>query len=196
MKRLMIDIVLVALLACCLYLLWRWRSAYYELYERSADNIRALTTEVELTKYHDSLTMASAKALRLEASELSDLRSDYARLAKSVGASRAKDVRSVVATESLARDTIYMQLPDCSPIDTPIDTCVNHHDYWSDVSLCLCDDTASVTYSVRDSLTTVVYVTYRKRFLWWRWKPEYRATTISHNPRTTILSQEATVVED
>lgn len=196
MKRLMIDIALVALLACCLYLLWRWRSAYYELYERSADNIRALSTEVELTKYHDSLTMASAQALRLEASELSDLRNDYARLAKSVGARRSKDVRSVVETESLARDTVYFDLSECVPLDRPIDTCINHHDTWCDITLCLCDDTASVTYSVRDSLTTIVYVNYRKRFLWWRWKPEYRATTISHNPRATILSQEATVVED
>lgn len=195
MKRLMFELMLVAVAIAAVWLLLKWRSAYNELAQRHEDNVRALTAEVELARYNDSLSMANVRALRLKSSEVKEL-TGRDKVYKEMGVQKARDVKTDVQMESIIRDTVCFDLSECVPLDTPLDTCVNHHDNWCDVSLCLCGDTASVTYSVRDSISTIVHVSYRKRFLWWRWKPEYRATTVNHNPRATIISASALVVED
>ena len=50
--------------------------------------------------------------------------------------------------------------------------------------------------SVRDCVTTVVHVRYRRRFLFFRWKPVYRATSVCANPHAHIRSAAAVVVTE
>ena len=45
-------------------------------------------------------------------------------------------------------------------------------------------------------MTTVVHVRYRRRFLFFRWKPEYRATSVCANPHAHIRSAAAVVVTE
>lgn len=44
-----------------------------------------------------------------------------------------------------------------------------------------------LTYSVRDSLSTIVSHTYKHRFLWWRWGTKgYQVHIVNHNPNARV----------
>ena len=73
---------------------------------------------------------------------------------------------------------------------------MDYSDPWASVSLCRGGGAASVSYSVRDSVSTVVHVRYRRRFLFLRWRPEFRATSVSHNPRASITNSTAVIVDE
>lgn len=171
------------------------RSELGDLRDRHGRNLSALTSELEAARLHDSLSVASAAALELRAREaersVEGLRAQLRALRV-----RARDARSVTTVETVVRDTVWLPMVE-GAADTAgaADTCRRYEDAWLTLELCGAPGgAASVSYAVRDSVTAVVHVRYRRRFLWWRWRPEYRATVVSHNARSTVTAASAVVI--
>lgn len=171
------------------------RSELGDLRGRHGRNLSALTSELEAARLHDSLSVASAAALELRAREaersVEGLRAQLRALRV-----RARDARSVTTVETVVRDTVWLPMVE-GAADTAgaADTCRRYEDAWLTLELCGAPGgAASVSYAVRDSVTAVVHVRYRRRFLWWRWRPEYRATVVSHNARSTVTAASAVVI--
>lgn len=159
---------------------------------RAERNAAAARAAVERFRVADSLSAASASALEVSAKEA---RRREGELLAAVAALRirARDVRSATTIVTVAADTVYMPSPAPPPA---ADTCVEAVDGWAAVSLCLsAAGGAAVSYSVRDTVEAVVHVRHRRRFLWWRWSPEYRATVLSRNPSVEVAGVAAVVVE-
>ena len=75
-------------------------------------------------------------------------------------------------------DTVYMTVH-------PPDSVLEYRDHWASFRLSLRD--SSLVYSVRDSVTAVVYREYKHRFLWWKWGTKgYKVKLINFNPHSTI----------
>lgn len=191
-KRLLMAIAAVCVI---IFLLWQCVSLRAELSalrDRHEANVSALAEEVRVTRLHDSLAVAQAGALELRAGEAErcaeGLRRQVAELRL-----RLKDVRSAVTVEAVTRDTVYF--PEIVEQGAE-DTCLTYSDDWATFRLCSDGASRMVEYSVRDSVTAYVHVHYRKRFLWWRWRPEYRATVVSGNPRATVTAMEAVVLTE
>lgn len=171
------------------------RSELGDLEGRHARNLSALASELESARLHDSLSVASAAALELRAREAEraaeGLRSQLRALRV-----RARDARTVTAVETVVRDTVWLPMAEgARDTSGAADTCRRYEDAWLTMELCGGPDgAASVSYAVRDSVTAVVHVRYRRRFLWWRWRPEYRATVVSHNARSTVTAASAVVI--
>lgn len=171
------------------------RSELGDLRGRHARNLSALTSELEAARLHDSLSVASAAALELRAREaersVEGLRAQLRALRV-----RARDARSVTTVETVVRDTVWLPtVGEAADTAGAADTCRRYEDAWLTLELCGAPGgAASVSYAVRDSVTAVVHVRYRRRFLWWRWRPEYRATVVSHNARSTVTAASAVVI--
>lgn len=171
------------------------RSELGDLRDRHGRNLSALTSELEAARLHDSLSVASAAALELRAREaersVEGLRAQLRALRV-----RARDARSVTTVETVVRDTVWLPMVgEAQGAAGAADTCRRYEDAWLTLELCGAPGgAASVSYAVRDSVTAVVHVRYRRRFLWWRWRPEYRATVVSHNARSTVTAASAVVI--
>lgn len=69
-------------------------------------------------------------------------------------------------------------------------------DSWTRIDLHFNPPDTTLTYSVRDSLTTIVYREYKHRFLWWRWGTKgYKVKVVNFNPHATILYNQYIKVE-
>lgn len=161
---------------------------------RAERNAAAAAAAVERFTVADSLSAASAAALELTRKEA---RRREAELLQDLSALkiRARDARAAATIATVLRDTVYLPAP-AGGVESVADTCRRHADKWLTLEFCgKPGGAASVSYAVRDSVTAVVHVRYRRRFLWWRWRPEYRATVVSHNPSARINGVAAVVVD-
>lgn len=161
---------------------------------RAERNAAAAAAAVERFKVADSLSAASAAALELTRKEAGRREAELMKSLSDMKI-RARDARAVTTIATVVRDTVFF--PAARPADGGAgDTCIRHVDKWLTLELCKAQGgAASVSYSVRDSVTAIVHVRYRRRFLWWRWRPEYRATVVSHNANSEINGVAAVVVE-
>lgn len=67
----------------------------------------------------------------------------------------------------------------------PTDSIFHYNDQWADLQFSLKD--TMIHYTVRDSLATVVYRQYRRRFLWWQWGTKgYEVKIVNFNPHARI----------
>lgn len=192
LKRLIMEIAAIAVI---LLLAWRCAALRGELADegrRHEANVAAAEGEIRRLRLKDSISCAVIGALELKADEAGRLVKGLRARCEELGA-RVRDVRAAAAVETVITDTVYF--PEAGGLAG--DTCVEYSDAWAALTLCGLDSGApSVSYSVRDSVSTIVYVSYRRRFLWWRWKPEYRAAVMSKNPNTAVTAMEAVVVEE
>lgn len=191
LKRLVVEAAAVAVI---LLLAWRCASLRAELSDegrRHEANVAAAEGEIRRLRLKDSISCAVIGAMELRADEAGRLVKGLQERCKELGA-RVRDVRAAAAVETVITDTVYF--PEAEGLAG--DTCLEYSDEWAALTLCgLGGASPSVSYSVRDSVETIVYVSYRRRFLWWRWRPEYRAAVMSKNPNTTVTAMEAVVIE-
>lgn len=195
-KTLALSLLALALLLLMARRIFALRSELGELADRHERNVAALTSELTAARLGDSLSMAAAAALELRARgaerAVEGLRAQLQALRI-----RARDARSVTTVETVVRDTVWFPAIEEGHDTVAADTCRLYEDRWVTMELCgPRGGPASVSYSVRDSVTTVIHVAYRRRFLWWRWRPEYRATVVSHNARSTITAAAPVVIAD
>lgn len=201
--RLLIFAAFAVLLALSFMACAKLMRENLELKDRHERNIAALYSDIETWKYKDSVSAARYNALELKASEAERLCADLRAQCERLGV-RIKDVRSYNSNGVTYRDTVFLPAPVRPSSDSvrisPLDTCFSYSDRWGGVSVCLGGKDGfngfSVSYAVHDTITSVIHVSYRKKFLWWKWKPEFKATSTCSNPHAVITDGAAVVVTD
>ena len=99
---------------------------------------------------------------------------------------KVKQLTQLQHTGLMTQDTVTLApvLIDTS-YNHPPDTVLRYTDEWCRFEYR--PVTQSLTYSIRDSLTTLVARQYKHRFLWWRWGTKgYDVKIVNHNPHSTI----------
>lgn len=62
----------------------------------------------------------------------------------------------------------------------------DYKDQWAEFHISIPD--SLMTYSIRDSITTLIYREYKHKFLWWKWGTKgYKVKVINFNPHSTVL---------
>lgn len=198
MKRFLAEVVIAALLLLSLVAIFRLIKSNNSLRHRHENNVRALSEEVTAAKFRDSLSQASVRSLELKAREAERLCASLSSQLEEQKI-RMKDVKSASAVQTVTSDTVLLESPApmvAVPSWPSSDTCLHYSDRWASLDICPSDGALSVAYSIRDSVSTVVHVHYAKKFLWFRWRPEFRATSFSANPNTTIFDAAAVVISE
>lgn len=161
--------------------------------EMHLQNLTALTSEVRRLKYSDSVSAAQVSALTLRASDAERLCSQLRQDLKIMGI-RMKDVANATEVITVNSDTVFIPLVDSIRVGHRI--CYDYTDDWVNFNVCLLPDTLELAYTIRDTVETIVHVQYQKRFLWWRWKPQYKTTVVSRCPSTEVTGVTSVVIDD
>lgn len=161
--------------------------------EMHLQNLTALTSEVRRLKYSDSVSAAQVSALTLRASDAERLCSQLRQDLKIMGI-RMKDVANATEVITVNSDTVFIPLVDSIRVGHRI--CYDYTDDWVNFNVCLLPDTLELAYTIRDTVETIVHVQYQKRFLWWRWKPQYKTTVVSRCPSSEVTGVTSVVIDD
>ncbi len=169
----------------CIIILFILLAAVTRLYnitlkekERFEANQTTLMTSLNNFKFRDSLNAVENGRLKLNLSELKELREADFKLIKELKL-RPKDVETITKVKVVTRDSIIFQLKD---------SCINYESEWTKVSGCI-GDTLSIETS--DSIAFIAHKEYKHKFLFFRWGLERaKVKIINFNPRSSIKSPE------
>ena len=144
--------------------------------ERQQKNVETLNSDLERSKFHDSLNVASIGQLNYTIWELKKYRKEDASLIRDLNL-RLKDVKEIIKTRIVTRDSLVYK------IDTV--GCFHHESKWLRVDACIRD--SSMIIESRDSIAQIIHTEYKHRFLWWRWGVKgFRQEIINFNPHSNI----------
>ena len=169
----------------CIVILFILLTAATKLYtvtlkekERIEANQTTLMTSLNNFKFRDSLNAVENGRLKLNLSELKELREADFKLIKELKL-RPKDVETITKVKVVTRDSIIFQLKD---------SCINYESEWTKVSGCI-GDTLSIETS--DSIAFIAHKEYKHKFLFFRWGLERaKVKIINFNPRSSVKSPE------
>lgn len=169
----------------CIIILFILLAAVTRLYnvtlkekERFEANQTTLMTSLNNFKFRDSLNAVENGRLKLNLSELKELREADFKLIKELKL-RPKDVETITKVKVATRDSIIFQLKD---------SCINYESEWTKVSGCI-GDTLSIETS--DSIAFIAHKEYKHKFLFFRWGLERaKVKIINFNPRSSVKSPE------
>ena len=169
----------------CIIILFILLAAVTRLYnvtlkekERFEENQTTLMTSLNNFKFRDSLNAVENGRLKLNLSELKELREADFKLIKELKL-RPKDVETITKVKVVTRDSIIFQLKD---------SCINYESEWTKVSGCI-GDTLSIETS--DSIAFIAHKEYKHKFLFFRWGLERaKVKIINFNPRSSVKSPE------
>ena len=169
----------------CIIILFILLAAVTRLYnitlkekERFEANQTTLMTSLNNFKFRDSLNTVENGRLKLNLSELKELREADFKLIKELKL-RPKDVETITKVKVVTRDSIIFQLKD---------SCINYESEWTKVSGCI-GDTLSIETS--DSIAFIAHKEYKHKFLFFRWGLERaKVKIINFNPRSNVKSPE------
>ena len=161
--------------------------------EMHLQNLTALTSEVRRLKYSDSVSAAQVSALTLRANDAERLCSQLRQDLKIMGI-RMKDVANATEVITVNSDTVFIPLVDSIRVGHRL--CYDYTDDWVNFNVSLLPDTLELAYTIRDTVETIVHVQYQKRFLWWRWKPQYKTTVVSRCPSSEVTGVTSVVIDD
>ena len=161
--------------------------------EMHLQNLTTLTSEVRRLKYSDSVSAAQVSALTLRANDAERLCSQLRQDLKIMGI-RMKDVANATEVITVNSDTVFIPLVDSVRVGHRL--CYSYTDDWVNFNVSLLPDTMALAYTIRDTVETIVHVQYQKRFLWWRWKPQYKTTVVSRCPSSEVTGVTSVVIDD
>lgn len=169
----------------CIIILFILLAAVTRLYnvtlkekERFEENQTTLMTSLNNFKFRDSLNAVENGRLKLNLSELKELREADFKLIKELKL-RPKDVETITKVKVVTRDSIIFQLKD---------SCINYESEWTKVSGCI-GDTLSIETS--DSIAFIAHKEYKHKFLFFRWGLDRaKVKIINFNPRSNVKSPE------
>lgn len=161
--------------------------------EMHLQNLTDLTSEVRRLKYSDSVSAAQVSALTLRANDAERLCSKLRQDIKIMGI-RMKDVANATEVITVNSDTVFIPLVDSIRVGHRL--CYAYTDDWVNFDVCLLPDTLALAYTIRDTVETIVHIHYKKRFLWWHWKPQYMTTVVSHCPSSEVTGVTSVVIDD
>lgn len=94
---------------------------------------------------------------------------------------RAQQVERWQKTGTAVADTVRMKQATDSLSFTYVDR-------WANFYLSMKPPDTTLVYSIRDSVTTVVFREHKHRFLWWKWGTKgYKVKIINFNPHARVL---------
>lgn len=169
----------------CIIILFILLAAVTRLYnitlkekERFEANQTTLMTSLNNFKFRDSLNAVENGRLKLNLSELKELREADFKLIKELKL-RPKDVETITKIKVVTRDSIIFQLKD---------SCINYESEWTKINGCI-GDTLSIETS--DSIAFIAHKEYKHKFLFFRWGLERaKVKIINFNPRSSVKSAE------
>ena len=172
-------------LITCIVILFILLTAATKLYtvalkekKRIEENQTTLMTSLNNFKFRDSLNAVENGRLKLNLSELKELREADFKLIKELKL-RPKDVETITKVKVVTRDSIIFQLKD---------SCINYESEWTKVSGCI-GDTLSIETS--DSIAFIAHKEYKHKFLFFRWGLDRaKVKIINFNPRSSVKSPE------
>ena len=191
-------LILLAMLTAATLTLWRYSVGVTRERDRFSQNTEALLSDVERIQLDSTRMAVDVKALRLTVSEFEEYRLQDAALIRRLGI-RVKDL------EAAARHRLLVEAPIVAPVrdsvivrDTvpvPVQTVemVNPHISFRGV---IDDSTLRAAVRIPVTLNQAVFVEYKRRFLWWRWKVAgVHQTITSDNPYVAIEYSEYIKIE-
>ena len=200
MKKIFNRAILVALAitAASTILLWRHSVKLTRERDRYRQNTEALLSDVERIQVDSTRMALDVKTLRLTVSEFEEYRAQDAALIKRLG-HRIKDL------EAAARHQLLVEAPIVAPVKDSViirDTVfvpvksvemVNPHIDFQGV---IEDSVLTADVRIPITLNQTVFVEYKHRFLWWRWKVKgVRQLITSDNPYVEIEYSEYIKIE-
>ena len=180
--------------ACLLIALFFVSTLYKDIRNLKAENKRlrvelahaAIHVPMKVETIRDTIKVPVVRVVEVDKSSYSKELADK-KLLKNIGV-KANQVVTQQRTESITADTVKLLRHN----DNLKTFC--YKDRWAEFRLSLCDST--LQYSVRDSITTVVFREYKHRFLWWRWGTKgYNVKVVNFNPNNTLLYNQYIKVE-
>lgn len=134
---------------------------------------------LQVDTIHDSIPVYQAPVIVVDKSSYKKELTDK-KLLKEMSV-KSGQVETQQRTESVTSDSIKL----LSHVNDKKEM-FSYKDRWAEFHLSLCDTT--LTYSVRDSITTIVYREYKHRILWWKWGTKgYKVKVVNFNPHSTLL---------
>ncbi len=200
MKKILNRAILVALAITAASTIFLWRHSVKLTRERDRyrQNSEALLSDVERIQVDSTRMALDVKTLRLTVSEFEEYRAQDAALIKRLG-HRIKDL------EAAARHQLLVEAPIVAPVKDSViirDTVfvpvksvemVNPHIDFRGV---IEDSVLTADVRIPVTLNQAVFVEYKHRFLWWRWKMKgVRQFITSDNPYVEIEYSEYIKIE-
>ena len=192
------TLVGLVILAIATLFLWRHTVKLTRERDRYRQNTEALLSDVERIQVDSTRMALDVKTLRLTVSEFEEYRTQDAALIKRLGI-RIKDL------EAAARHRLLIEAPIVAPLKDSIiirDTVfvpvksvemVNPHIDFRGV---IEDSVLTADVRIPVTLNQAVFVEYKHKFLWWRWKVNgVRQIITSDNPYVEIGYSEYIKIE-
>lgn len=182
-------LVLLAILMALSFCLLRYAVKVTRERDIYQQNTEALITDMERIQIDATRMAVDVKTLRLTVSEYEDYRARDAKLIEQLGI-RVKDLeaaakhRLVVEAPIVApvRDSIIVR--DTLPVPVQTVEMINPHIEFKGI---IERDTLKADVHIPVTLNQAVYVEYKHKFLWWRWRVKAVHQTItSDNPYVEI----------
>lgn len=182
-------LILLAMLTAATFTLWRYSVGVTRERDRFRQNTEALLSDVERIQLDSTRMAVDVKALRLTVSEFEEYRLQDAALIRRLGI-RVKDLEaaarhrllveaSIVAPvrdSVIVRDTVFVPVKSVEMVNP-------HIDFRGVIE----DSVLTADVRIPVTLNQAVFVEYRRRFLWWRWKVAgVHQTITSDNPYVEI----------
>lgn len=195
MKDTIIKILaLVCFALVLMFVITLSQQAYYKSEtERLTNNQTTLRQELKTYRLKDSSAVAEIETLTLSKKEFERLCSKQTEELKqlNIKLKRLQSVSTTNLTHIYSFDTIKVY--DSIFVKNVIDTikCFNYSDNYITLGGCLGDNTINDLFvKTFDTISTFVSKEYRKKFLFFKWKPYYKVTIKSNNPYSEIKAEE------
>jgi hypothetical protein len=159
-------------------------------YKRAENNFQAILMQ------QDSSNKQSMRELQLTVGEINR---NFPELKKQIiddFSVKLKQVVSVSNANTITTNNINTQIKDSVINDTVKVRVANYRDEWTDFHMLEIRDSVKVSYTVKDSLVTVVHRVPRKLGQWLRGEPKQVVQTIkSYNPNTRLTFNRYITIE-
>lgn len=101
---------------------------------------------------------------------------------------RLSQVESQQRSGTEIHDTVRLEAKSSSRYE--------YSDKWTHLTLNMHPPDTTLAYSVRDSITTIVYREYKHKFLWWEWGTKgYKVKIVNFNPHAKIGYEQYVIVD-
>ena len=89
-----------------------------------------------------------------------------------------------------------MEIHDTVRLEAKSSSRYEYSDKWAHFAIYMHPPDTTLAYSVRDSITTIVYREYKHKFLWWKWGTKgYKVKIVNFNPHSRIRYDQYVIVD-
>lgn len=88
------------------------------------------------------------------------------------------------------------EIHDTVRLEAKSSSLYEYSDKWAHFAIYMHTPDTTLAYSVRDSITTIVYREYKHKFLWWKWGTKgYKVKIVNFNPHAKIGYEQYVIVD-